>query len=832
MRIPIFKYWLTLFFILILSATTLFAQSKDSVEGDFEALMALYASTGGENWNNSWDLNSASPETMGSLYGITVYPVGHEFEGRVRTIKMNGNETLSGWGGDEPRPENVGVDGGNNLTGELPPEIGNLQKLKYINVKQNFLTGEIPAGFWTLQSLEWAALAGQYGEISFRTSDWNSHNHSGAGSSAGKGWYQTNSFTGDIPEDIDLPELVMLEIRKQFLTGVIPMAINGAPKLKAIFLNDQRGGLDRLGGNLPKEIGDLTELNHFHIGTDGQGNFDGELPSEFLKLENLKHIRLANNNFSGSIPVFATTDMRVFDLANNNFTGGFPISLFQGDNPFMSKFDISDNNLSGEITEDIIQPDERNYAPGFFDVMGNNFEGPIPFWIRSMLHKQMKLGLNNFTGGFPVEAAEAGRVRLFWIYGNNLSGNLPDIDWNSYELSSLIMSGNNFEGPIPESWETIITNHLDEQGNFEGRLGRFEVIGNELSGVIPSWIAEVPTLYRIKFHNNRFTFKDILPNYQAINNNVDEYVIAPQKPFGSSIVRTMPVGEKLILDLREFDYEGNQYQWVKDGIPVEGATESVLTIGSVTEDSEGEYVLQVTNPALPELGIHSSEPITFQIGENDEGNSGGNDDTIDNETNDNESRQKIFPEAPVHIGPDSSSINVSLQPTIAWSSVEGADYYILHMSRSNPDGMVLDITVDDTTYTPSEILGGNTLHQWRVRAVKNGEPGKWSGVWKFSTSDAEAQQGEEPLSTELKQNYPNPFNPSTQIEYVLTELEHVKITVYNIAGQHVATLVDDVVQPGRHRAIFDAAGSLASGVYLYRFVSDSHRFTKKMTLLK
>jgi len=99
------------------------------------------------------------------------------------------------------------------------------------------------------------------------------------------------------------------------------------------------------------------------------------------------------------------------------------------------------------------------------------------------------------------------------------------------------------------------------------------------------------------------------------------------------------------------------------------------------------------------------------------------------------------------------------------------------------------------------------------------------------TESGEKALNEQPLNTELRQNYPNPFNPTTQIEFALTDVQKVSLEVYDMAGRRVATLVDDVLQAGNHTATFDAS-NLASGVYLYRFISNTHQFTRKMTVVK
>ncbi len=83
----------------------------------------------------------------------------------------------------------------------------------------------------------------------------------------------------------------------------------------------------------------------------------------------------------------------------------------------------------------------------------------------------------------------------------------------------------------------------------------------------------------------------------------------------------------------------------------------------------------------------------------------------------------------------------------------------------------------------------------------------------------------------LNQNYPNPFNPTTTVSFNLPKACDVTVTVYNIAGQEVATLVDGYLEAGEHAIEWDAS-SKASGVYLYRIHTDEFTATKKMVLLK
>ena len=83
----------------------------------------------------------------------------------------------------------------------------------------------------------------------------------------------------------------------------------------------------------------------------------------------------------------------------------------------------------------------------------------------------------------------------------------------------------------------------------------------------------------------------------------------------------------------------------------------------------------------------------------------------------------------------------------------------------------------------------------------------------------------------LSQNYPNPFNPSTTIKYALPQASHVSLSVFNILGQRVASLVDGRQEAGYHEVNFNAS-SLTSGVYFYRLQAGNFVQTKKLILMK
>ncbi len=88
----------------------------------------------------------------------------------------------------------------------------------------------------------------------------------------------------------------------------------------------------------------------------------------------------------------------------------------------------------------------------------------------------------------------------------------------------------------------------------------------------------------------------------------------------------------------------------------------------------------------------------------------------------------------------------------------------------------------------------------------------------------------------LAQNYPNPFNPTTTIQFELPVKSSVVLSIYNILGQNITTLIDRVLSAGSHTVVWDGANSdgdrVASGVYFYRLTTETNSDVRKMVLTK
>ncbi|MDG2266065.1 MAG: T9SS type A sorting domain-containing protein [Candidatus Marinimicrobia bacterium] len=142
-----------------------------------------------------------------------------------------------------------------------------------------------------------------------------------------------------------------------------------------------------------------------------------------------------------------------------------------------------------------------------------------------------------------------------------------------------------------------------------------------------------------------------------------------------------------------------------------------------------------------------------------------------------------------------------------------------------PDTATYSYEALTTTEAPTFILVGVTDDD--SSSVQVG------GVWYNETPAGLEISDEAPIATrfELGQNYPNPFNPTTHIRFNIPETANTKLTVFNVMGEEVATLVNSVMQAGGHTVSWNAS-SMPTGVYFYQLESANFSQTKKLLLVK
>ncbi len=116
--------------------------------------------------------------------------------------------------------------------------------------------------------------------------------------------------------------------------------------------------------------------------------------------------------------------------------------------------------------------------------------------------------------------------------------------------------------------------------------------------------------------------------------------------------------------------------------------------------------------------------------------------------------------------------------------------------------------------------------------VGTGEEGLWHmPISALGVTSVKNDGKNIPSRITLSQNYPNPFNPTTHISYTLAKVSKVTLTVYNMLGQQVATLLSGKQEPGEHSVEWNAF-NVASGIYFYTIVAGDFAQTQKMVLIK
>jgi hypothetical protein len=204
-----------------------------------------------------------------------------------------------------------------------------------------------------------------------------------------------------------------------------------------------------------------------------------------------------------------------------------------------------------------------------------------------------------------------------------------------------------------------------------------------------------------------------------------------------------------------------------------------------------------------------------------------------------------------HAGPDPDGDN---QPV--WDGNFGDSTYVLKVKCMNDtmqfwvnDEMInwdrVDTTDTDVIFkTGTDIYVGDPADTSIY--VASGSVGFRSMKWRIAVDDLEVTDivsgisydllEEIPTSFNLEQNYPNPFNPNTQIRFDLPKASVVKLTIYNVLGQEIKTLINTSQNAGSHTITWNATNNMGqkveSGLYFYTLRAEGVQMTKKMILMQ
>lgn len=330
---------------------------EDPAAADRAALIAFYNATGGatrwreaKNWNTS--------ESIDKWQGVLT-----NLAGFVTELSLPGN----------------------NLSGTLPPELGDLTHLRWLVLDGNELTGTIPAELGNLAQLRGLVL-------------------------------DNNELTGPIPPALgELSQLTLLDLTGNSLNGAIPARLGALPRLDSLLL-----GNNELSGPIPPELGDLGSLRRLRLSFN---RLSGPVPPELGKLTNLIYLSVSRNELTGPIPpeLANLSAIRFLSVSRNNLTGAIPPEL--GDLTTLQELYLYDNELTGEIPVSLGRLSELM----LLWIHENGLSGPIPEEFSDLRALQeLRAAGNRLSGGLPRDLGQLEALTRIELDGNHdLAGLLP-----------------------------------------------------------------------------------------------------------------------------------------------------------------------------------------------------------------------------------------------------------------------------------------------------------------------------------------------------------------------------------------------------------------------
>jgi hypothetical protein len=175
----------------------------------------------------------------------------------------------------------------------------------------------------------------------------------------------------------------------------------------------------------------------------------------------------------------------------------------------------------------------------------------------------------------------------------------------------------------------------------------------------------------------------------------------------------------------------------------------------------------------------------------------------------------------------SNEVNLSWQDN---SKVE--DGYVMERKQDQQTSfIVLDtLKVSGTEYVDKEIEGAETLI-YRIKAYKDSAESDYSNEASLTLVGIKDEEADIPTEYSISQNYPNPFNPTTKINFALPKTGLTKISIYDLLGREIRTLINKEIIAGYHEININA-NNFPTGVLFYRIQSGDFIQTKKMILVR
>jgi len=467
--------------------------NRGNLDSLFSTLKIFYEATNGDDWSYKNCPNN-------SKWNITKVPTSVvDLERWCGLTFTNGLLT-----------ELVLVD--NNLTGSIPPELGDLRDLAILRLNGNQLTGIIPSELGNLKKLYFLNLAGNQlsGPIPLELTTMERLSDLYLGQ---------NQLTGTIPPQLaSLQQLTVLAIGNNQLTGTIPVEITTLENLTSLSLSS-----NKLTGTIPSEIGNLTRLERVNIGTT---QMTGPIPEEFTNLGALRKLWVWEMPLTGAdiLQLAKMDQLDYLALVDNQWPEGIPSEIgeitplteWRGRSfneipstipPELGNLvNLQELNLAGSQLTGIIPSELGNLVNlTELSLSGTQLTGTIPPELGNLVNlKKLRLGGSQLIGSIPNELIRLRNLEELTLSGT-LTGTIPPELGNLVNLKGLTLGGNQLTGAIPPS----VGNLRDLE---ELRLGR-----NNLTGEVPPELGNLTNIEILNMRDNQLT-GSFPQNFIELNN--------------------------------------------------------------------------------------------------------------------------------------------------------------------------------------------------------------------------------------------------------------------------------------------------------------------------
>ena len=436
--------------------------------------------TNGQDWDNN--TNWLSDEPLGDWFGVTTGS-----NGRVTKLSFYDNQ----------------------LTGEIPQELGNLSKLEGLLLHNNQLAGEIPPELGKLSNMNQLSL-------------------------------HHNQLTGEIPQELGhLSNPTSMYLNDNKLKGSIPSTLGSLTNLNHLDL-----GNNQLSGKIPEELGNLSDLWQLHL-NDNQ--LIGQIPEQLLSLSGLHLLDLRNNQLTGEIPSIITQSpsIQTLYLGGNTLAGCVPRSMWdlpmndvpELDLPFCEPL----HETQAAEREALVALYQATNGPNWKNNTNWLSDKPLGEWygvITDAIGRVTKLQLseNGLSGKLPIELGNLHNLEDIFVGGNLLRGCVPiwlsnvgselpftlvspnhDIYYcpineehaslDNQALLALYQSTNGFNWANNTNWlsDKPLQDWFGVTTDSNGRITEIRLGENGLSGEIPPELATLNNLTTLYLGGNSLT---------------------------------------------------------------------------------------------------------------------------------------------------------------------------------------------------------------------------------------------------------------------------------------------------------------------------------------